>query len=93
MQATEQVERALSPHFPISPEEVRGEGDNKKIIYTSLSFPPTCTAKSIACEGSRIRYYLHKASQPSNTFINELINRDSLQLTRGFDLKRHHRIK
>ena len=38
---------------------------------------------------------LHKASHPSNTLINELehINRESLQLTRGFDLKRHRGIK
>ena len=38
---------------------------------------------------------LHKASQPSNTLINELelINREILQLTRGFDLKRHHGVK
>ena len=38
---------------------------------------------------------LHKASQPSNTLFNKLvlINRNSVQLMRGFDLKRHHGIK
>ena len=36
---------------------------------------------------------LHKTSQHSNTLINDLINRDILQLTRGFDLKRHYGIK
>ena len=40
---------------------------------------------------------LHKAFQPPNTLIIglqlQLINRESLQLTRGLDLKRHHGIK
>ena len=61
-------------------------------MYTSLSFSPTRTAKSIVCEGSRVRT---KSAQASKMSINELelISREKLQLTRGFDLKRHHGIK
>ena len=93
MQSTEQVERASPPHFPISPEQVRGEGDNKKIVSTSLSFSPDTHSQVHYLWREPCPYYLHKASQPSNTLINELINRDSLQLTHGFDLKRHYGIK
>lgn len=50
----EQVERASLPHVPIFLEYVCGEGDNKKTIHTSLYFPQTRTANSIACEGSRV---------------------------------------
>ena len=55
MQVTEQVEQASPPYFPISPEQVRGEGDGKRISFTTLYFPPTRTAKPIAYEGSRVR--------------------------------------
>ena len=68
----------------------------KKTIYTSLSIFPRHAQPSLLPVKEAVSVLsLHKASQPSNTLIyeSELINRDSLQLTRGFNLKRHHGMK
>ena len=55
----------------------------------SLSFPPTRTAKSVACGGSRVCTICTKLLKLLTRSLTsyELINRDSLQLTRGFGLR------
>ena len=59
------------------------------MIYVSLSFPSTRTAKSVACGGSRVRTICTKLLKLLTRSLTsyELINRDSLQLTRRFDLR------
>ena len=69
----------------------------KKLIIHHSFFPRHAQPSLLPVKESVFVLSLHKASQPSNSLINglklELINRGSLQLTRGFDLKKHHGIK
>ena len=71
MSSTEHVERASPPHFQISPEEVRGDSDDKKLFIHSL-FPRHAQPSLLPVKEAVSVLSLHEASQPSNTLIDGL---------------------
>ena len=66
----------------------------RRKLFTRYSrFPRHVQSSPLPVTGAVSVLSAQKASQPFKALINELINRDSLQLTREFDLKRHYDIK